>query len=100
MQISSQQFSKLCRDAGLTGGRLTPAAVDLCFAKAKARGARKLGFDAFLDALALVAQAKGAEGERGLPEHVHLGMWLHPTLPGIERESAKKYLQIGATRAV
>jgi p25-alpha len=66
MEMDSKQFLKLCKDSGLmTTTPATPtAAVDLCFAKAKARGARRLAFADFLVALALLAQEKNcAEAE-------------------------------------
>ena len=65
MELDSKQFAKLCKDAGLVGGGprdATPAAVDLCFAKARAKGARRLAFGDFLVALALLAAEKHASG--------------------------------------
>jgi hypothetical protein len=58
MEMDSKQFLKLCKDSNLATTPATFVAVDLCFAKAKARGARRLKFADFLVALALVAQEK------------------------------------------
>ncbi len=59
-ELDSKQFAKLCRDAGLVSGSAGAVAVDLCFAKARPRGARRLTFSDFLVALALLAQERGA----------------------------------------
>ncbi|KAH7624796.1 hypothetical protein Ndes2526B_g00163 [Nannochloris sp. 'desiccata'] len=58
MEMDSKQFLKLCKDSGLATCPATSVSVDLCFAKAKARGARRLAFADFLVALALLAQEK------------------------------------------
>ncbi len=64
MEMDSKQFLKLCKDSGLVTNPATAVAADLCFAKAKSRGARRLSFADFLVALALLAQEKKcAEGE-------------------------------------
>ncbi|GBF90596.1 hypothetical protein Rsub_03168 [Raphidocelis subcapitata] len=56
------RFAKLCREAGLVDGRkLTPTGVDLIFTKAKARGAKKIGFEEFSHALHMLAEAMGTE---------------------------------------
>lgn len=61
-EMDSLQFAKLCRDSGLVGGATAGPGpeVDLAFTKARARGARRLGFGEFLTALALLAQEQGA----------------------------------------
>ena len=58
MEMDSKQFLKLCKDSGLVTTPATSVAADLCFTKAKARGARRLAFADFLVALALLAQEK------------------------------------------
>jgi hypothetical protein len=64
MEMDSKQFLKLCKDSGLVTNPATSVAADLCFAKAKARGSRRLAFSDFLVALALFAQEKKCpEGE-------------------------------------
>jgi hypothetical protein len=61
--MDGRGFAKLCRDAGLIDGeRLSTTQVDLIFAKAKAKGARRIGFDAFVDAIAAVAEKKVRRG--------------------------------------
>lgn len=57
--LDGARFSKLCKDCGLLGGGLAPQYVDLVFSKAKPRDARRMSFDNFLAALALVADHKG-----------------------------------------
>ena len=55
MELDGKQFSKLCRDAGLSRGPKESVKVDLCFAKARSNKGRKLFFEDFLVALALLA---------------------------------------------
>eukprot|EP00890_Picochlorum_soloecismus_P001496 jgi/Picsp_1/2347/NSC_05810-R1_p25-alpha family protein len=55
MELDGKQFSKLCRDAGLSRGPKESVKVDLCFAKARSNKGRKLLFEDFLVALALLA---------------------------------------------
>lgn len=68
MEMDSKQFMKLCKECRLCTGMASAAAVDLCFAKAKQRNARKIGFSEFLVALAMLAQ------EKGLPESKVMAM--------------------------
>ncbi|KAL0023967.1 hypothetical protein WJX77_004039 [Trebouxia sp. C0004] len=56
-------FAKLCRDSGLLGGKLNSTAVDIAFSKAKGKGARKMSFKEFENALELLASNKGVPGE-------------------------------------
>lgn len=37
IELDGSRFAKLCRDAGLLGGRLNTTAVDLVFSKVKAK---------------------------------------------------------------
>ncbi|PRW56603.1 p25-alpha domain-containing [Chlorella sorokiniana] len=62
VELDSFRCAKLCREAGLLapGGGLTAQELDVLFAKAKDRAARKLTFAAFLRLLALAASKKGA----------------------------------------
>jgi hypothetical protein len=55
MELDGKQFSKLCRDSGLSRGPKESVKVDLCFAKARSNKGRKLLFEDFLVALALLA---------------------------------------------
>jgi hypothetical protein len=60
-EMDGGRFEKLCRDCGLVDRKaVTSTEVDLAFARAKAKGARRLSFERFLDALALLAERKGA----------------------------------------
>ncbi len=60
-ELDGKQFAKLAREAGLLrAGGITPVAVDLAFAKARPRGARRLRFPDFESALALLAAEPGA----------------------------------------
>ncbi|KAK9838481.1 hypothetical protein WJX81_002091 [Elliptochloris bilobata] len=59
-EMDGGRFEKLCRDCGLVDRKaVTSTEVDLAFARAKAKGARRLTFERFLDALALLAERKG-----------------------------------------
>ena len=65
---------KLCRESGLVGGpSVTPSDVDLVFAKAKEKTARRLDFAQFLDALALVADRRGEAVGEVLDAVLHCG---------------------------
>lgn len=55
MELDGKQFAKLCRDSGLSRGPKESVKVDLCFAKARSTRGRKLLFEDFLVALALLA---------------------------------------------
>ena len=57
--LDSARFAKLVREAGLLGGALDAAAVDVAFAKCKPRGGRRVGFAAFRGALELLASERG-----------------------------------------
>jgi len=54
-ELDSAKFAKLARETGLAGGAVGPAAVDLAFARVKPRGARTVSYDAFQQALAILA---------------------------------------------
>lgn len=71
MEMDSKQFAKLAKDAALSRSSSDAVAVDLCFAKVKARGARRIGFADFLVAIALLAQEKGLEGALRAPAVTH-----------------------------
>ena len=68
MEMDSKQFMKLCRDAGLVTSPATAVAADLCFAKAKSRGTRRISYADFLVALALLAQEQGKDEEEVLKQ--------------------------------
>lgn len=55
--MGSSHWMKLCRDTGLIGKKngIASTECDLVFAKVKARGARKISFAQFMDALGIIA---------------------------------------------
>lgn len=57
-EMDGAHFVKLCKDTGLIDRAFTTTNADLIFAKVKAKGDRKILFEAFLDALALVGEIK------------------------------------------
>jgi hypothetical protein len=59
-QLGSAQWMKLCRETGLVGRQaLTAADADLIFAKVKPKGATRLAWSDFVDALCEVAKRRG-----------------------------------------
>ncbi|GAB4814005.1 hypothetical protein N2152v2_001051 [Parachlorella kessleri] len=63
VEMDSVRFAKLCRESGLLGGKLSTTAVDLCFTKVKSKGARKIAFKQFIEAIELLAHEKGCSVE-------------------------------------
>ena len=53
--LSSKNFAKLCRDSGVVDKRLSGTQLDLIFARSVDRGAKKLKWAQFLNALELCA---------------------------------------------
>ncbi|EIE25016.1 p25-alpha-domain-containing protein [Coccomyxa subellipsoidea C-169] len=53
--MEGSKFAKLCRDSKLLSRAFTASDVDLFFAKVKTKGARRITFGQFAEALALVA---------------------------------------------
>ena len=60
-EMDGAAFAKMCAAAGLLDEKLTNTTVDLIFTKSKEKGKRKLHYNEFLEALALVASHKGYE---------------------------------------
>ena len=60
--MDGRQFAKLCKDTKLIGGGFTTTDVDLIFAKVKDKGARKISFEQFDDALNHIGAKKGKTG--------------------------------------
>lgn len=59
-EMENKTLVKVCKDCGLMDAKhLTSTDIDLIFAKVKAKGARKITFDQFLQALELIAHKKG-----------------------------------------
>ncbi|TPX33088.1 hypothetical protein SmJEL517_g03924 [Synchytrium microbalum] len=60
-QLDNAKFAKLSKDTGVVDGKkITNADIDITFNKVKAKGARKLDWESFQDALALLAEKKYA----------------------------------------
>ena len=54
--MDGARFAKLCRDARIVNGKnVNSISVDIVFAKVKAKGMRKIKYEQFVDALALLA---------------------------------------------
>merc|ERR1711990_906472 len=49
--INNKNFSKLCKDCKVIGGKCTSTDVDIVFSKVKSKGAQKMNFDQFAQAL-------------------------------------------------
>jgi hypothetical protein len=63
-ELDSARFAKLCRESGVSDGRLvTPASVDVVFARLKKKGKRTITYPEFQQALAV--RRVGFEGGRG-----------------------------------
>jgi len=57
--LDCSRFAKLCRDCGLLSWGMTAQHVDVVYTASKPRSGRRLDFDHFLAALALVADRRG-----------------------------------------
>ena len=53
--IDGARFAKLCRDACILNAKVNSVSVDIVFAKVKAKGRRRISYEQFVDALALLA---------------------------------------------
>ena len=56
--IDGARFAKLCRDAKILDARVSTISVDIVFAKVKSKGKRRISYEQFIDALALLAIEK------------------------------------------
>ena len=57
--MDGNMWAKFCRETGLQNKRsLTPVQVDLIFSKVKDRGERRIDFEDFKDAVAMVAEMR------------------------------------------
>ncbi|KAI9199861.1 p25-alpha-domain-containing protein [Polychytrium aggregatum] len=57
--MDGAKFAKFCRDSGLVEGKaITSTDVDIIFNKAKAKGARRLDWNTFLEACRLLSEKK------------------------------------------
>jgi len=50
-EINNKNFSKLCKDCKVIGGKCTSTDVDIVFSKVKSKGAQKMNFSQFCQAL-------------------------------------------------
>jgi len=57
--MDSRALAHLCKDAKLIGGNLRLGDVDVIHTKVRTKGERKISFEQFVYALALVAEARG-----------------------------------------
>ena len=58
--MDGAKWAKFCRETGLQNRRTLDAVqVDLIFSKVKTRGERKISFEEFKDAVAMVAEMRG-----------------------------------------
>jgi len=53
--INNKNFSKLCKDCKVIGQKCTSTDIDIVFSKVKTKGAQKINFDQFCQALREVA---------------------------------------------
>eukprot|EP00877_Chromochloris_zofingiensis_P014320 jgi/Chrzof1/9141/Cz03g37130.t1 len=58
-EMDGTRFAKMCREAGLLDNRFTTTHVDIIFTMVKPKGAKKISWKEFVQALNLVAEAKG-----------------------------------------
>ena len=84
-EMDGQHWNKFCSDTKLETRDFTPAHFDLVFTKIKTKGARKITYSQFEQALAAVAQLKADP----LKDIVQGLLW-HNTAPSSSGTKAKK----------
>eukprot|EP01066_Platyproteum_vivax_P001796 Platyproteum_vivax@DN12259_c0_g1_i1.p1 len=57
-EMDGRTFVKLCKDTGLLAGGLTTTDCDLIFTKVKSKGAKKINYKEFQEAMKQVAEKK------------------------------------------
>lgn len=62
-EMDGRTFTKILRDCKILDSKVTGVDADLIFTKVKAKGAKKITFAEFEEALRLVAAKKGVEVE-------------------------------------
>jgi hypothetical protein len=87
--MDNPKFAKLCRDAQLVGRSLTASDVDLIFAKAKPPGERRLTFEHFKVALALIAEKKYSDKDPATAERMLLELVCSCEGPSLHGTHAK-----------
>eukprot|EP00992_Anisonema_acinus_P012225 TRINITY_DN7980_c0_g1_i1.p1 TRINITY_DN7980_c0_g1~~TRINITY_DN7980_c0_g1_i1.p1 ORF type:complete len:171 (+),score=58.70 TRINITY_DN7980_c0_g1_i1:45-515(+) len=86
-EMDNAKFAKFCRDTKLLDKKFTATDADLIFAKAKAKGERKLKFAEFKGAaLTLVAEKKGVAPNALLESICNAG---GPTSSGTKADAVK-----------
>lgn len=60
-EMDNKNFTKLCRETGLVSGPRDRTNPDIVFAQVKPKGGRKINFQEFVRALAIIAHEKGVE---------------------------------------
>lgn len=85
-EMDGRTFVKACRDSGLIDKTFSATDADLLFSKVVPKGQRRLCFQGFLEALALVATKKGAELDD--IKHKFMGS-AGPTLNGTVADSVR-----------
>lgn len=61
VEMEGKNFIKLCKDCKLMSKALTTTDIDLIFTKVKTKGARKIPFDQFVNAVDAIAAKKVRE---------------------------------------
>lgn len=79
-EMDGARFSKFCKENGIIGGAITPGRIDIVFAKVKAKGARKIDFEGFLEALRLISLEKHS----ALPEQEAIRKLFQQVLDTVE----------------
>ena len=54
-EMDGRELAKLCKDCKLLNKKITTTDVDIAFAKVKAKGARKITYDQFVNAINIFA---------------------------------------------
>jgi hypothetical protein len=72
-ELDSGKFSKLCKECKLFTKSFTTTDADIIFAKAKAKGKRKITFAEFEQALEMVAEKKGKSKEAVVEQILQAG---------------------------
>ncbi|GAQ86336.1 hypothetical protein KFL_002830130 [Klebsormidium nitens] len=86
-EMDGAKFAKFCRDTKIVDKKFTTTDVDLTYAKAKAKGARKIDYVQFVKALELVAEKKAASLDDIVAKAVAAG---GPSSSGTVRNSQKE----------
>lgn len=86
--MDSRTFAKLCKETGLLDKKMTVTDCDLIFTKVKAKGAKRLGFSEFEEAIKEVAKRKGVSVEEVVAK---VSASEGPTFTGTKTEDVRFY---------